>query len=238
MHLYYLLTIFRLIVLLLSFGFCLGNASDQNHPLLDSLQREARNATTDSARVYFLDQLAASQIRYGISQAEETLTISSEEVITRKHSVFTTKRAKKVYNIVGKELANIFEAFKQAGENTHLQHGGTGLGLAISKQLVELQGGRIEVDSPPGQVSEFRVFLPVGLTDLPEPLKPTVEGSIQKLPSRKILLVEDNQFNQLLATELLQHLVENPQITIAENGFEAIDRMSIGRIPDIGSLEK
>ena len=128
--------------------------------------------------------------------------------------------------IAQEELPNIFEAFKQAGENTHLQHGGTGLGLAISKQLVELQGGRIEVDSSPEQGSEFRVFLPVGLAELPTALKPNTKAALQKLPSRKILLVEDNQFNQLLATELLQQLVENPQITIAENGFEAIEKAS------------
>jgi len=126
--------------------------------------------------------------------------------------------------IAREELPNIFEAFKQAGENTHLQHGGTGLGLAISKQLVELQGGRIEVDSSPDQGSEFRVFLPVALADLPASSEPVAGSSLQKLPSRKILLVEDNQFNQLLATELLQQLVENPQITIAENGFEAIEK--------------
>jgi signal transduction histidine kinase/CheY-like chemotaxis protein len=126
------------------------------------------------------------------------------------------------------ELPFIFEAFKQAGENTHLQHGGTGLGLAISKQLVELQGGRIEVESTPGQGSEFRVLLPVSLADLPESIQRSTEGSQAKLPSRKILLVEDNQFNQLLATELLQQLVESPLITIAENGLEAIEKAAAG----------
>ena len=128
--------------------------------------------------------------------------------------------------IAREELPNIFEAFKQAGENPHLQHGGTGLGLAISKQLVELQGGRIEVDSSPDQGSEFRVFLPVGLADLPASSELVKGSSLKKLPSRKILLVEDNQFNQLLATELLQQLVDNPQITIAENGFEALEKAS------------
>ncbi|MBK6997227.1 MAG: tetratricopeptide repeat protein [Lewinellaceae bacterium] len=66
------------------------------------------------------------------------------------------------------ELPLIFEAFKQAGENTHLQHSGTGLGLAISKQLVELQGGRMEAESTVGQGSVFHVLLPVGLAELPK----------------------------------------------------------------------
>ncbi len=120
------------------------------------------------------------------------------------------------------ELPLIFDAFKQAGENTHLQHGGTGLGLAISKQLIELQGGRIEVESTLGQGSEFRVLLPASLADLPKNIESATDA--RKLPSRKILLVEDNQFNQMLATELLQQLIESPIITIAENGLEAIEK--------------
>jgi CheY-like chemotaxis protein len=122
------------------------------------------------------------------------------------------------------ELPLIFEAFKQAGENTHLQHSGTGLGLAISKQLVELQGGRMEAESTVGQGSVFHVLLPVGLAELPKNVESSAAETLQKLPSRKILLVEDNQFNQMLATELLQQLMENPQITLAENGIEAIEK--------------
>jgi signal transduction histidine kinase/CheY-like chemotaxis protein/tetratricopeptide (TPR) repeat protein len=120
------------------------------------------------------------------------------------------------------ELPMVFEAFKQAGENTHLQHGGTGLGLAISKQLVELQGGRMEAQSSPGKGSEFVVYLPVERTELPE--QTAAAKLLEKLNSLKILLVEDNQFNQLLATELFQQLIETPQITIAGNGFEALEK--------------
>lgn len=122
------------------------------------------------------------------------------------------------------ELPQVFEAFKQAGANTHLQHGGTGLGLAISKQLVELQGGRMEAQSKPGRGSEFVVYLPAGLAELPESSNSRASIPLEKLNSLKILLVEDNQFNQLLATELLQQLIENPQITIAGNGFEALEK--------------
>lgn len=157
-----------------------------------------------------------------------TLTAGVQEHLANGQLVLRFSVRDTGVGIATAELPFIFEAFKQAGENTHLQHGGTGLGLAISKQLVELQGGRIEVESKPGQGSEFRVLLPVGLAALPVDQQPSKEGALQKLPSQKILLVEDNQFNQMLATELLLQMVEKPLITIAENGLEAIEKASTG----------
>lgn len=125
------------------------------------------------------------------------------------------------------KLAHIFEPFVQAGDDTHLLHSGTGLGLAIAKQLVELQGGTIRVESKLGHGSSFVFTLPVLMADgLPEESTATIGKRLERL---KILLVEDNQFNQLLATELLQKLIENPDIQIASNGQEAVDAATNGR---------
>ncbi len=54
----------------------------------------------------------------------------------------------------------IFEAFTQADEMIHLEYGGLGIGLAIAKTLLDLMGGRIWVDSMPGQGSRFSIALP------------------------------------------------------------------------------
>lgn len=119
------------------------------------------------------------------------------------------------------QLKDIFDPFTQAGDETHLLHSGTGLGLAIARQLVELQGGQINVQSRPGKGSVFTFTLPVRAMDGP--------AVSEKGPDKKghkhlrILLVEDNQFNQLLATEVLNKLVHEPQIRIAVNGQEAVN---------------
>ncbi len=122
------------------------------------------------------------------------------------------------------QLKDIFDPFTQAGEETHLLHSGTGLGLAIAKQLVELQGGQISVQSKPGKGSVFAFTLPVRLADGPvAPPQPPTKPVHEHL---RILLVEDNQFNQLLATEVLHKLVHHPQIRIAINGQEAVEAVS------------
>jgi PAS domain S-box-containing protein len=95
----------------------------------------------------------------------------------------------------------IFEAFSQADNSTTRQYGGTGLGLAISSQLVALMGGRIWVDSRPGEGSTFHFTahfaLPPGAA-APEPaLRP------EKLRDLRVLVVDDNATNRRILEEML-----------------------------------
>ena len=120
------------------------------------------------------------------------------------------------------EMARLFKAFQQADNSTTRNYGGTGLGLAISKQLAELMGGEVGVESQPDQGSTFwftaRLGLAVGKM-LPVQEAPPVDLGLIK--GAAVLLVEDNLFNQQVARELLEQA--GAAVTLANNGQEAID---------------
>jgi len=149
------------------------------------------------------------------------LTVSVQEAFPDNHLNLLFSVRDTGIGITPEQLAIVFEPFVQAGDDTHLRHSGTGLGLAIARQLVELQGGKITVSSVPGSGSEFAFTLPVQVIKA----KPDMEiaKALPRLTSLDILLVEDNQFNQMLATELLQKLIEVPKIRIAANGQQAVE---------------
>jgi PAS domain S-box-containing protein len=123
----------------------------------------------------------------------------------------------------------LFEKFTQADTSTTRNFGGTGLGLAISKQLVELMGGEIGVKSTPGQGSEFWFIIklplrahekkPAPTSARIAPFKPGAETRYAKWKAR-ILVVEDNRVNQIVAKEFLMKM--GHELEIANDGLEAL----------------
>lgn len=117
----------------------------------------------------------------------------------------------------------VFEKFTRGRQHEAAGIEGTGLGLYICSQLVRLMGGRIEVESEHGQGTEFRIHLPLKPAEAPAPAVagaeegPPREGAV----TRKVLLVEDNRVNQLVASQMLSKL--GCAVTIASSGEEAIE---------------
>ena len=123
-------------------------------------------------------------------------------------------------------LNSIFEAFTQANEDTSRLYGGTGLGLAIVKRLAELQGGSVSVESKQGEGScfYFRINYKKAKTQIPTFLKRpgnNVEEPVIK--GLKVLVVEDNEMNQVLAQKVLEDWGWN--VEIAGNGKIAIEKV-------------
>ena len=120
----------------------------------------------------------------------------------------------------------IFESFTQAGSDTARKFGGTGLGLTISRQLATLMNGNIFVHSELGSGTTFSVVLPLDEAVVQEKKMagPAVdEATMDRLKKARVLLVEDNEFNRLVAEDTLQELLPGIRIAVAVNGKEAVD---------------
>jgi signal transduction histidine kinase/CheY-like chemotaxis protein/HPt (histidine-containing phosphotransfer) domain-containing protein len=123
------------------------------------------------------------------------------------------------------QLVRVFDNFRQASADITRKYGGTGLGLSITRQLVALFGGRLEVESQPGVGSVFHVFLELPVApagDAHAAPEPAAAGE-PALHGLRILVVEDNAFNRIVAVDSLELLVPGAEIDTAENGREAVE---------------
>jgi signal transduction histidine kinase/CheY-like chemotaxis protein len=182
----------------------------------------APNYVGDPVRLnQVLTNLISNAIKFtekGSVQIHVSLVSENEESSLLQFAVKDTG-----IGIPADKLEHIFESFTQASESTTRKYGGTGLGLAITRQLVELQHGKVSVESEEGKGSVFTAEL--SFTRSKTSLRTLITPD-QSLPETKvlngvnILLVEDNKINQRVAVYTIQKW--GAQIDIANNGNEAI----------------
>ncbi|MGD1841918.1 MAG: response regulator [Thermonemataceae bacterium] len=127
--------------------------------------------------------------------------------------------------IPASQQSTIFDTFTQALSDSKTKSQGTGLGLAITKQLIELQKGKISVESDLGSGSTFSVLLTFkkvteDIFDTPQNIiLPMADG----LKDVQLLLVEDNKLNQYVARQILEDW--KVKVEVANSGLEAIEKI-------------
>ncbi len=122
------------------------------------------------------------------------------------------------------KVNKIFESFTQAFADTTRKYGGSGLGLAISKSLVEMQGGRIWVNSEPGKGSDFRFVIPYKKLPADVTMPKSAQIEFTSLGKLRVLLAEDNRLNQYVTEAMLQDW--GFVVDLANNGREALSLLT------------
>ena len=146
--------------------------------------------------------------------------------------------------IPAQRLHNVFSRFEHADLDTHRIYGGTGLGLAICERLVTRQGGQIGLDSEPHVGTKVWFELPLHL--VPAPASASIQSTATGRLSFKVLLVDDNAMNLLVAELMLRSTwpqvqvfkVSSGQAALALLAQETVDLVLMDMVmPDMDGLE-
>ena len=186
--------------------------------------RERLNVLGDTLR---LQQILNNLISNAVKFTDEGFVniLLKSEPLKRDRMLVTIDIVDSGIGMAEDQLSRIFDKFTQADASISRRYGGTGLGLSITKQLAELMGGTITVESREGMGSRFTLSLPF---DLAPTLASDVPESQERTPIAvpadargHILLAEDYEGNIVVAEEMLKHM--GFAVSVARNGEEALD---------------
>ncbi len=173
------------------------------------------------------DPLRLGQILINLANNAVKFTDSGEivvatELVQKNDRQVTLKFSVRDSGIgmTGEQAAKLFQPFMQADSSTTRKYGGTGLGLTISKRLAEMMGGKIWVESRPGQGSTFSFTADFGLgkEKARQKFKPS-----QDLRGMKVLVVDDSAASRDILQEMLESF--SFEVTRAASGQEGITEL-------------
>jgi PAS domain S-box-containing protein len=208
-------------------------ARDKGLDLVSSVEQDVPTALRGDP--YRIRQVLTNLVSNAVKFTEEGKVVLScereqdlEDAVTVRFEVSDTG-----IGITPEQQSRLFRSFTQADLSTTRRYGGTGLGLAISKQLVELMGGEITVQSEPGTGSTFSFTLP--LAKLPEGARvrpavvrpaplPADPSPPETKRSARVLVAEDTLTNRMVAVELLKR--RGYDVDVVSNGVEAVEAFS------------
>ena len=143
-----------------------------------------------------LSNLVGNAIKF-TGKGEVVVKVSLSE-IRDQHTVIEFEIKDTGIGIPPEARRSIFNAFSQADGSMNRKYGGTGLGLTICKQLCEMLGGSIEVESTMGEGSVFRFLVPLKKGNSPAPSVPIQREDLSGL---RVLIVDDNETNRIILNE-------------------------------------
>ncbi|MDQ5877740.1 MAG: hypothetical protein QG638_472 [Pseudomonadota bacterium] len=136
------------------------------------------------------------------------------------------------------KLEALFQPFTQADSSMTRRYGGTGLGLSIVRGLAEVMGGNVGMASEPGKGSRFWFRIPArparpahAASMLPGIAALPATGRLPAAVNARVLVAEDNPTNRKVLVSMLERW--GCRIDLAENGQEAVDRVTNGTPPDL-----
>ncbi|MFD2531448.1 ATP-binding protein [Gracilimonas halophila] len=202
-----------------------ATASNKGIELKNEIEEGIPNVLIgDPARLtQILNNLVSNALKFteeGQVKVEVSTVGDYDDAVRLKFSIMDTG-----IGIEEERVDSIFESFTQASQNTKRLFGGTGLGLTISKQLAELQGGNISVESEEGEGSTFMIELTfdkaTSTTEVEEHTKK--EADTHTITGLKVLLAEDNVVNQKVMIRFLERW--NIEMEVVNNGEEALEAL-------------
>ncbi len=191
-----------------------------NHIQYDSIR-------TDGTRLYqILSNLLTNAVKYTNRNGKIELTVTGLPTRTKDHECIEFKVKDNGIGISKDYLDKIFEPFTRQVNSMTSKIQGTGLGMAITKNIVDLMGGTIHVDSEEGVGSTFTVILEFPIIYNDEATPQVISDVIQKqgesvLKGLRFLCAEDNELNGEVLQLLLEH--SGASSVVYENGQEIVD---------------
>ena len=151
-------------------------------------------------------------------------------VTVRGRKVMTADGPRLVFDVVDTGIGvpleaqtSLFERFQQADASTTRRFGGSGLGLAITRKLAQMLGGEVSFRSTPGEGSTFTLTIAAPPAAPPAALEAEADNLLEGL---KVLVVEDNPTNQLVARRILEQL--GARVSVADDGAAGVEAARIG----------
>jgi PAS domain S-box-containing protein len=202
---------------------------------LDICDNVPKYVWTDSLRIkQILINLLGNAIKF-TEKGSVTLTIHSIESIENDNTKINFSVKDTGVGIKEEFKEEIFNAFSQGDNSTTRKFGGTGLGLSISNQLLRLMNSKLSLKSELNHGSEFsfEIILKTSNQNIENDIEnikvlfKTSEKTDYGQENYKILIIEDNKINMLLAKTLVKQIIPNTTIIEAENGQIGIDKFNI-----------